>query len=554
MAANDDDDETVCLSKLLLDAVGDPLSGRDLYKLYFESFALADADSNLSCLKSRPNQVDKVLNSMYKIRHPSQEPTFFSVNSFHDLCRLSTLLHKELVIYWAADAGCTVVNIFHDFRILSRPATEELLFLITTDKQVHKYKRAESKLRIDVSYFSAKTVAFERNWSFTVGQLLDFPADELTGGLVQNVPADLQENRQALYEAWGRPVLFVALCKTKLSTVSNKWLRQKPGNSHFVTVALVGPPVSQMSLETLQNLESVVCFVGGGPNKQVCLLKDAFKKRVIAELIRTTHKDKLLNRDFLQLPKVSRETRESAAATLQAKKKKFVTRAEQKGRKCVCEICSEPAYTSNMSKVGPEKLITYSPDVTELLRFLGLDSESNVRAVEQLCEWSVASMDIESTTVPLDLASPVNPDTGVQHSVIDRLILEGHLQKIQKPLMIAHLDSLMPDQEPKVFVVESDSEEAIYAMMRDYWAFVSHRHRTCTEAKKHLVEPILAVIRDYKLKHNQFHLDWWQDDQHKMGEDEKPDIAGTWRNSIPGKLEAALNKLIANYVIFSFYG
>ncbi len=544
-----------CLTKTFLDCVSsDNVSGRDIYKMYFESFALADADSNLSCLKSRPRQVDKVINSMYKIRSPSQEPSFFSVEAFHDLCRLSKLLNQELVIYWAVDKNRTAVNIYHDFRFFSAVKREEKIFIITTDKRVHKYESAaESNLRVDVSFMSSKTAQFERDWSFTIATLATLP--EVDPTLLQSLPDDLQANREALYAVWQRPVLFVALCKTKLETVSNKWLRQKPVKSHFVTVALVGPPLSQMSVEDLQGITNVVCFVGGGPVKQVCLLKESFKKYILANLVRTTHKDKLQNRDPLQLPKVSKETQLKAAAAVQAKKKRFVPRAEQKGRKCVkCEICSDPTYSSNMSKVGPEKLITYSPDVTELLRFLGLDSDSNVSLVEKLCELSVASMDIESTTLPLDLTTPVDPVTGVQHSVVDKITLEGHLQKIQKPLMIAHLDSLMPGEEPRVFVVKSDTEEAIYAMMRDYWAFVRFRHHQCQEMKKNLVEPILAVVREYKLKHNQFHLDWWREGNHDMGENEKPDIAGTWRNSIPGKLEIALNKLISNYAIFSFYG
>ena len=543
-----------CLSKTLLDSVSDNVSGLDLYKRYFESFALADADANLSCLKSRPKQVDKVVNSMYKSKHPSHEPTFFSVDSFHDLCRLSTLMQTEIVIYWSVDeTRRAAFNIFHDFRLLSATPKEVKIFLITTDKRVQHYSQPENDIRVEVNYMSSKTALFECDWATTISKLIDLPLD--TPALLQKVPDDLQENREALYNVWQKPVLFVALCKTKMSTVSNKWLRQTPSNSHFVTVALVGPPIGQMSLNDLQGIEHVVCFVGGqSPVKQICLLKDSFRKHVLANLIRTTHKDKLYNRDYLQLPKVTKDAQAKAADERKAKKKKFVSRAELKGRKCVCEICSDPSYTANMSKVGPEKLITYSPDVTELLRFLGLDSDANIKAVEKLCELSVASMDIESTTVPLDLAKPVDPSTGVRHSVIDKIILEGHLQKIQKPLMIAHLDSLMPNEDPKVFVVQSDSEEAIYAMMREYWAFVRARQQHCKAVKEELVEPILAVINEYRLKHTQFHMDWWRDRTQDAGEDEKPDIAGTWRNSIPGKLSTALSKLISNYAIFSFYG
>ena len=116
---------------------------------------------------------------------------------------------------------------------------------------------------------SSKTALFECDWATTISKLIDLPLD--TPALLQKVPDDLQENREALYNVWQKPVLFVALCKTKMSTVSNKWLRQTPSNSHFVTVALVGPPIGQMSLNDLQGIEHVVCFVGGAKSCQTDL-------------------------------------------------------------------------------------------------------------------------------------------------------------------------------------------------------------------------------------------------------------------------------------------
>ncbi len=547
-----------CLSKALLDKVA-PVgqTGRDVYQLYFEFFALADADSNLSCLTSRPRKLEKIANSMYKSKKPSAEPSFFSFNSFHDLCRLSKLIKKEIVIF-SSLSDCRV-SIFHDFRFLncSAAASECLYFLVTCDKVLHKLTTQKARtLTINTSYLADKTISFETNWSSTFSRALDVPVVE--SSLVAQMPQDLQQNRQQLYEAWGNePILFVTLGKTKLATRTNVCVTKKPGASHFVTVALVGPPLSQMSCLDLESIKKVACFVGGGGEASwhLCLLKQSFRTHVLRELIKTTHKDKLQNRNVLDLPKVTREETQQAAASVRDKKKKYVTRAEQKGRKCVCENCSDNAYSLNMSKVGPERLITYSPDVTELLRLMALDSEENVEAVKKLCELSVASMDIESTTLPLDLDPPVDRATGIDHSVIDGVILEGHLQKIQKPLMIAHMDALM--DEPKVFVVKSDDEEAIYSMMIDYWNFVRTRQSECKREKKLLVEAIFDLLSEYKLKHMQFYLSW-KPSQPATSADEKEnevvDIPNTWRQSIPGKLETALNRLTSNYAVFSFYG
>ena len=553
-----------CLSKLLLDKVAPPgQSGRDLYQLYFESFALADADSNLSCVTSRPRQLEKIANSMYKTKKPSVEPSFFSFNSFHDLCRLSKLAKKELVIFWTNTISDTRVNVFHDFRFLSpEPHKESVFLLVTSDKkELHSLNAQKQKcLRVNTDYFASTTTKFDTNWSHTLTVSLGVPLVE--NCLLANLPQDLQQNRQQLFAHWKEPILFVSLGKTKLASKTNACVIKKPAFSHFVTVALVGPPLSQMSALDVESVQKVACFVGDATGWQVCLLNPLFRKHVIQQLIKTSHKDKLQNRSILDLPSVSRNEALSAAAVLKEKKKKYVTRAEQKGRKCVCEICSDNSYSNNMSKVGPERLITYQPDVTELLRLMGLDTGENILAIERLCDLSVAAMDIESTTLPLDLDPPVDRATGVDHSVIDGVILEGHLQKIKKPLMNAHMEALM--DEPKVFVVKSDQEESIYDMMKDYWSFVRQRHDECRREKKNLVDSLLELLSEYKLKHTQFYMSWKPTSppppppptttSKNDNDDEAVDIPTTWRQSVPGKLNAALRRLISNYAVFSFYG
>ena len=549
-----------CLSKLLLDEVA-PVgeSGRDLYQLYFESFALADADSNLSCVTSRPRQMEKIANSMYKIKKPCDEPSFFSFNSFHDLCRLSRLIKKEIVIFWAMSISDSVVHVFHDFRFLLNNRLEEannsIYLLATCDKQLHRLNSQQQKKRLTINtdYFATQTTNFDTSWSGTLSTALGVPAVEES--LLANLPQDLQQNRQQLFALWGEPILFVVLGKTKLASKTNACVTKKPVSSHFVTVALVGPPLSQMSALDVESIQKVACFVGSVTGWQISLLKPHFRKHVLQQLIKTSHMDKLQNRNIVTVPPVSRQETLAAAAEKRQKKKQYVTRAEQKGRKCVCEICSDSSYSDNMSKVGPERLITYQPDVTELLRLMGLDTPDNVAAVEKLCELSLASMDIESTTLPLDLDPPVDRATGVDHSVIDGVILEGHLQKIQKPLMIAHLDALMT--EPQVFVVKSDSEDSIYDMMKDYWTFVRQRRDECRREKQLLVAHLVDLLSEYQLKHTEFCMLW----QSKSTAEEKEendnnvvDLLNTWRHSIPGKLQASLSRLTGNYAVFSFYG
>lgn len=559
------DPDVVSLSKLLLESVDDSLSGISVYQKYLETFTLADADTNLSSLSGRPKVTQKLLDSMYKIRSSAADPAFFSFHSCHDLVRLSVLLKRELVIYSSTSANTMHdVDLFHDFRFVAaggRRARLErdskkppLVFLVTQTKNLFKLDPVKANsFDLNYNFLSEKTVNFADSWGSTLSALTGLaqpPTEHLSV-----LPSDLQEYRHELHQLWREPVLFVALCKTALRSRTNKRLKQRPESQHFVTIALVAPPLSQLSHLDLQSVRKVVCFIGGseGSCQKLCLLNELFRKHVLKQFIKTTHKDKVLNKNVLDLPAVSRlelAAAENKVKEARSKKRqKYVTKAEKQGRKCACEICSASDFDANMAKCGPEKLITYTLDVSELLALLGLDTPSNLDAVKEMCSLSVASMDIESTTIELDLERPVNAASGVQHQVVDGVTLEGHLQKIQKPLMIAHLDELMLSGEPHVFVVKSDEEEAIHTMMVDYWKFVRRRQNECQIKKESLAEPMLKVVQAYSLAHLEFHRTW-------TGTLDEADsnCSSSWKNSLPGKLQTALAKLIRNYAVFSFYG
>ena len=566
------------LSKALLDNVSDQLTGPQVYKKYFNFFTLADSDTNLSCVKSRPLLAQKIANSLYKASQPAAEPTFFSIHSFHDLSRLSALLDTELVLYQcASEENLSAVQIFYDFRILSsgRPRSSARFFLVTRTRRLFRLTgNLDSAVSYDVpksrvsNYVYAESRPVGPSWGASLCQLAGLP--QPPPHWLRELPGDLQDRRQDLYELWKEPVLVVALCQTQLATTTRR-NNNTASRHHFVTLALVGPPVSQLSQLEAGKIQKVVCFLGGGGTSKLCLLSQPFRESVLKQLIKTSHLDKSSERDLLNLTKVAQSEQ---AEALKKRGKKYATKAELRGTKCRCEICRDTAYASNMAKSGPEKLLTYAPDVTELLHLLGVATTENLGAVERLCELSVASMDIESSTLPLDLSPPVDPATGVRHAVVDGCALEGHSQKIQKPLMISHLDSLMPDSEPAVFVVESDSEEAVYKMMADYWKFVRSRHRECSRRKRELVLPLTELLVRYRLAHEQAHASWeaaencgaargppgtsasraGSEREEDKEDDDPPDSAGSWRQSVPGQLQKALDRLVTNYAVFSFYG
>ena len=547
---------TTCLAKALLGSVCSDQNAHQIYKTYFDFYTLADADTNLSCIKSRPNLTQKVTNSMFKLKRPQESPVFFSFDSHHDLSRLAALVKKEIVIYGCgSEKSLDKIQCFHDFRILSSGYEKPVVYYLVT--------RAKTLFQVDrdldflLSYELPKT----SDSCYLYSNLVDCIESTLAEGLsqltglarpehdLQSIPDSLQDCRQELYQLWGEPVLFVALCKTFNFSWSNQHKIKKTSSHHFVTLALVGPRLQQLSHLDIESISKVVCFLGG--TKKICLLKGDFKKHVLSQLVRTAHKDKAADRDLLKLVRPNKEAVKKAQEHKRNSKKKYTSRAELKGRLCKCEICTEPSYNYNMNKCGPERLLTYNLDVTELLGLLGINTPENIVLVEKMCELSVASMDIESMTLDLDLERPVDPSTGVEHSVVDGVTLEGHMQKIQKPVMIAHLDGAMENLDPQVFVVDSDSEEDIYKMMVDYWNFVKVRRDQCTELKKSLAEPIQTILQSYCLKHNQFYINYSEDLSDDRG---KPDIGGSWRRSVPGQLQLALSRLISNYAVFSFYG
>ena len=106
---------TICLSKALLESCCAPLSAESVYAEYFKPFTLVDDETNLSCLKSRPHQEQKIRNSMFHPKNPTEEPAFFSFNSHADINRLSQVIGKNIVIYFTNESW-SFFEIFHDFR------------------------------------------------------------------------------------------------------------------------------------------------------------------------------------------------------------------------------------------------------------------------------------------------------------------------------------------------------------------------------------------------------------------------------------------------------
>jgi hypothetical protein len=578
----------VSLSKALLSSC-DPLrTGQEVYAEYFFPFTLVDEDSNLSCLKARPNQERKIRNTMYNLKEPSKDPAYFNFSSHTDLNRLAKAVKKDIVVYYAHDDGFKVFEIYHDFRGFSQqcpPSREDgfsmsphsvrhrskkifsapcLYYVLTVKRRLYKFDASLDTIFMSGSYFFAKPETTQFMWwKEDYGGLLSRTLKLSAPGFPIPTMLDLAFSVDRLYDLWKIKVILVNFCKSNFNQkeVRNFSRRVQPRFSYFFNLGIVAPSGSgSVSEIDLDSIELAVCFYG---QSYACLLLDEFRKEVIEQYKSSSRRDKPMSNNFASIPIVSLEERRLALAKLDAEKKARkrklnggVEKPKYKRVKvCECSTCRSDVFDLNMNVDGPERLCSYYLDVSDLLQLLGADTESNLAAVEELCKLSVASMDIESMTLSVDLEPPVREGGGLNYSVVDGARLEGHFKKVQKPIMIAHLDELDLGCV-KVFQASTDAEESIYQMMREYWAHVQELRNRAKNEKLKIAALLLGLIAEYKNAHFEVYSKWVDQQRLKNPafESDMTGITKAWVSSFPGQLERRLLKLITEYTVFSFYG
>ena len=552
-------DGRVSLSKALLGSCLPPKSGEDVYANYFRPFTLVDMDANLSCLKSRPNQERKIRNSMYSMKDPTKDPAYFNFTLHTDVNRLAKVIGKEIVVYLADDRRFQFFEIYHDFRGFSQQQQQQkecLYYVVTVQGKLFKYRSSLDNLFESSAYFfgiERSRLYGREDYGILLARLLkvsapNFPIKTLL---------DLAFCTSQLYELWQKKVLLVNFCKSSFNqrVLKNSSRRIQPRFSYFFNLGLIGPQSSEaesVSEINIDSFDTAVCFYA---DTFACTLKDPYRRAVIDQYKQTTRRDKPSNNNFAQIPTVTLEEQRVALATAEAKKaaKKKTRSFEKKEKKCSfsCKLCSSDSFDLNMNDSGPERLCSYFLDLTDLMKMMGVNTTEHLAAVERMCELSVASMDIESMTVKVDMEPPVNEIGGLRYSTIDSASLEGHFKKVQKPIMIAHLDELAESGEVTVFQARSDAEESIYKMMRDYWAFVKRQQWLVIQEKRRLAAPLLTMLQDYKIAHFDVYSEWCQDNNQEF---DRRSISQAWKASLPGQLEMRLLRLVSDYTIFSFYG
>lgn len=351
---------------------------------------------------------------------------------------------------------------------------------------------------------------------------------------------------------------------------------------------------------------AVVCFYG---QDYVCLMQDPWRSLALAKHLDTRGlAQKLLNRtDLSEVPKklpdaVVREAEKKRDERLEKERNKKRPKGEGRRpkynlkKRCRCEACKSAKYVKNMAKAGPDKLCTTPYTVSELLGLLGVLDDAAKSTIAQMVQLSVAAMDIESRTFEVDLEGP-RPGHLVEYPEIGGPILEGHVFKAQRPIMIGHTDALTRRRGEKWHdTVKDDSPQAVYALFARYWLKVTKLREDAAKEKAVLAEKMMDLSSRYSQAYIAFSNAWIEtslierehhhagraEELKRLKEEDRLDedsynslleaafnsyfksdewsmptlgqIGTAFRNTLPGLLQTRLGNLIRRYVVFNFYG
>ena len=633
------------LSKALLNSLSlDRKSGFEIYKKYFLKFCLVEEEVNVCCFQRSSGAEKRIRKKLYNQNVPQADPAFFNFFSHFDVNRVSKACNKEIVIYSAPHISSSIksASVLHDFRHVR--STEwsqkaETFYYLFTYKDLKLYQldsSLASQIHISDPFFairrqtndsylqaSSSPTKSDINYAQLIEDHLDL--DQLNKSIELPKVSEakcLDDFSEQLYNRWKKKILIVAFARL---LKKGNWERKKLfSDCYFATLGLIAPisgaasanskkfstrltgrKRSRKEMEDKDEDEDEEIMVISLWNKnQVSLLKPEFSRQLIDRHFDTTGlKERRTHRlGFFGSRKISEEQRLEAKKIWsekrdeRARQRRKEFRAGKIGytkksvtRLCRCKICRSCQFDENMAPSGPEQLCTTEYSLSNCLQMLGALDANAIRNIDLMCRLSIASMDIESKTVDVDLGSPLLTRENV-YAEIDSAKLEGYIKKAQHPIMIAHVDykSTTENQEKKILTVENDTPEACYQMMRKYWDYVLERQRLAQEEKLRLALPYYKLVASYRKSFFETVNQWFketkleftnkskhieakrlEDPESSLQRDFEQDIlsglsekfeyniqriAAAWKATLPGKLEEALDRLVDAYEIFSFYG
>lgn len=515
----------------------------DCYKLYSESFLLPDDGQNVASLHGKPFLKHQVSVQQYKLDNPDREPQFFSFFSPPCIDRLGKCLNVELVIYRLdlADKSSEAHQLipFVDYRAGGfADSTKQVLgFCFCVQGCLHAVDLNQMDCIFlkswipSVKNITSKALQWNANGNPSFIQVLGAVVSKPCESFVEELkaqglskPDDLLLNPVIGHSIWcklGFPILVVAFeCLTlsskfdrvKCSNRYNRLLLKEARKWKFKVIAFCGADPSPEKISQFEDLDKALVVSLWGNN--VCsLLTQPFANAVKSGLQSTQGKgERLTNRFLRNFSNVNSAARKAKLKSLTDNKSASYKRLDNLKKWCECTTCKSKEYDSNMAKSGPERLVTTSYTPLELIEMLGMGSSLDCKTLlSKVGALSIASMDIESRTVEVDLTSP-RPGPGVPYAEIDNASLEGHVLKVQKPVMLAHLDGL---DNRKLLQVSDDSEEAVYDMMKNYLETLLTGQQSCFIAKAKLLQPLMEELRVYREAFFAYCVNWKEQEERR---------------------------------------
>lgn len=628
-----------CLSKALLNCVSggrDDEAGFSIYHRYMNEASLIDVDVSFSGL-SRFGRLDRriIADLQYKLHDPQAEPAHWTIFSKDDVARLGNLYKLRFVIYaytplasetiparvpdnyWlnkcAANEGR--LALVHDFRGVEQRRPGELFGVVLTTRTPHRlFKVSSGQLELLDAHThvgfarqpgpprdAAVNVADCNNdYLEAVYRLLQRPLDERERGSVPTFSSMRQIvecNRHQLFHHLGQPVMLCHFSRQ----LGRSFMSGRPAAAtrQLFTTLAIATELSEPDCfdDFADHATPDTTVIAVYAERYLCLVNEATRLEILMHHLDTKGlAEKLSNRSDLSgvRKRLPREIVVEAKRSRVAKMKRSFTR--RLPQICKCFVCTTPQYRSNMAPSGPERLCTVPYSASDLLDMLGALDDKAKGLLKRVVDLSIAAMDIESSTLDVDLAGP-HPGERVQFEEFGGPVLSGYIYKTQRPIMIGHTDTLSRERGETWFdLVKDDTPKAVYDMMARYWLHVTKLQRKARDEKTRLCSELLELVNLYKSAFLKFSEEWLEasriqrdymlasrkntlarlleeeavgDDEYRHLVEEAEDkflksddwkmatlteLVTAFRSTIPGLLESKLAKLRHRYVVFNFYG
>ena len=560
-------------------------AGKKLFSSYLRSFVLVGMDLNLNAFSRWANGERDFYSSLFG-KNDKKEPKNFSFSNQFDVARLGQMLNLNLIFYCAeSEKDLHRLNVFHNYTDFEDPTEprKSYNFLLTYSGQLFFFFPSPDFKDI----VRASLIHITANPEEEVTKLDVLGLGESLCRLLEcedsfsesEVLSKVKSVRDLVYADSGvteilstLPAPLVVAVYTRRGSISGN--KKKKGDGQMFNKCVLEivyksdilnyNASGRNSTFKLPSIEEIDFLVSPAGTNALARANNFIREKMYGLLGLLSAEDKFdcsyvfsgmsPGKDFDDRLRVKRAKAE------EKRRKKYAREGEPEKKKrrkipeenCECKICrdSMAEYEFNMNLEGPEQLLTIDFSCRDLLSLLGLDTEENLAIVNRMVEMSIASFDIESKTVDVD---STKPDSSQFAELDPQMSVEGHCKKVQRPIMIAHMDALDPGDHPQSWTVDGDDEKQCYKMFKRYFDNVLMRRNRAESIKYRLCEPLFATLTIWIEELTKFLRERPPDPDEK---DEHPEvrILAAVRNSLPGRLVKKLGELCHLYVVFSFYG